>query len=109
MQFLSTIALVATLTVASAIPTGDSTTCSPEQANKCCTGLTSGILNLNVLPALCVSLLGSCNNQAACCETNGIMAQAENAYTRWSWGTLFSMEDFMDKALSGQTHSLAQK
>ncbi|KAB8074596.1 hypothetical protein BDV29DRAFT_156480 [Aspergillus leporis] len=73
MQFLSTIALVVTLTVVSATPTGGSPSqCKAEQANKCCTGLTNGILNLNVLPALCLPLVGSCNNQAACCETNGI-------------------------------------
>ncbi|KAB8075088.1 hypothetical protein BDV29DRAFT_155974 [Aspergillus leporis] len=73
MQFLYTIALVATLSAVNATPTKDvPSQCTTTQANMCCTGLTNGILNLNVLPALCLPLVGSCNNQAACCETNGI-------------------------------------
>ncbi|KAF7594177.1 hypothetical protein BBP40_010026 [Aspergillus hancockii] len=76
MNFLSAIAFVATLTAVSATPTGSiPSRCAPEQANKCCTGLTNGFWNLNVLPEFCPPLVGSCNNQAACCETNGILGQ----------------------------------
>lgn len=55
MQFLSTIALFATVGAVIAMPNGGSgSQCTTEQANKCCTGLTDGLLNLNVLSALCV-------------------------------------------------------
>lgn len=55
MQFLSTIALFATIGAVVAMPNGGSgSQCTTEQANKCCTGLTDGLLNLNVLSALCV-------------------------------------------------------
>ncbi|KAB8231361.1 hypothetical protein ETB97_001540 [Aspergillus alliaceus] len=72
MQFRSVITLLAAATAVTATPGGGESQCSPEQANKCCSGLTNGILNLNVLPALCLPLLADCNNQVACCESNGI-------------------------------------
>lgn len=55
MQFLSTVALFATIGAVIAMPNGGSgSQCTTEQANKCCTGLTDGLLNLNVLSALCL-------------------------------------------------------
>jgi hypothetical protein len=55
MQFLSAIALFATIGAVAAMPNGGTgSQCTTEQANKCCTGLTNGILNINLLPALCV-------------------------------------------------------
>ncbi|GAB1196628.1 hypothetical protein APSETT444_005902 [Aspergillus pseudonomiae] len=86
MQFRPVIALLAVATAVAAAPCdscdgGDSggsggsdsgSQCSSNQESKCCSGLTQG-LNLNILPALCLPLLGSCNNQVACCESNGIV------------------------------------
>ncbi|KAE8371891.1 hypothetical protein BDV26DRAFT_298366 [Aspergillus bertholletiae] len=84
MQFRSAIAFLAVATAISAAPcnsceggdsgsSGDSgSKCSNNQELKCCTGLTNGILNLGILPALCLPLLSKCNNQAACCESNGL-------------------------------------
>ncbi|KAF7597174.1 hypothetical protein BBP40_009513 [Aspergillus hancockii] len=76
MQFRSVIALLTAVTAVSAAPGGGDgdfeSQCSTEQANKCCNGLTNGLLNIDILPALCLPLVGTCNNQAACCETNGI-------------------------------------
>ncbi|KAE8153708.1 hypothetical protein BDV25DRAFT_136647 [Aspergillus avenaceus] len=73
MYFKSIIALLAVTTAASCAPSGgDDSQCTTDQANRCCTGLTNGILNIDILPTLCLPLLGSCNNQVACCETNGI-------------------------------------
>ncbi|KAJ5648808.1 uncharacterized protein N7484_002531 [Penicillium longicatenatum] len=73
MHFMSAIVCFATVSAVAAIPTGGTESqCTTSQANKCCSSLTNGILNINILPALCVPLLGACNNQAACCESNGI-------------------------------------
>ncbi|KAB8071947.1 hypothetical protein BDV29DRAFT_192905 [Aspergillus leporis] len=76
MQFHSVIALLATLSAVSAAPGGgggdSDSQCTTEQANKCCTGLLEGILNIGILPGLCLPLVGSCNNQVACCEANGV-------------------------------------
>ncbi|KAJ5117598.1 hypothetical protein N7448_011230 [Penicillium atrosanguineum] len=73
MHIFSTIALFATIGAVNAIPNGGSESqCTTSQANKCCTELTKGILNINILPTLCVPLIDTCNNQAACCETNGV-------------------------------------
>ncbi|OGM48272.1 hypothetical protein ABOM_002138 [Aspergillus bombycis] len=90
MQFRPVIALLAVATAVSAAPCdscdgGDSggsggsdsgSQCSSNQESKCCSGLTQG-LNLNILPALCLPLLGNCNNQVACCESNGIVRTPE--------------------------------
>ncbi|KAJ5117461.1 hypothetical protein N7448_011471 [Penicillium atrosanguineum] len=55
MHVFSTIALFATIGAVSAIPSsGSGSQCTTSQANKCCTELTKGILNINILPALCV-------------------------------------------------------
>ncbi|RAH55784.1 hypothetical protein BO85DRAFT_451027 [Aspergillus piperis CBS 112811] len=73
MNFSQILVVLATIGLASAVPaTSDASQCTTSQANSCCTSLTNGILNVNVLPALCVPLVGNCNNQAACCTTNGI-------------------------------------
>ncbi|KAJ5261102.1 hypothetical protein N7478_011697 [Penicillium angulare] len=73
MNSLSKIVILMAASTVTAIPSGGGTSqCTTEQANKCCTGLTDGILNIEILPALCLPLVGSCNNQAACCETNGV-------------------------------------
>ncbi|KAJ5876496.1 uncharacterized protein N7529_002080 [Penicillium soppii] len=73
MHGLSSVVLFATISMVTAVPTGGTgSQCTTEQANKCCTGLTHGILNIGVLSGLCVPLIGNCNNQAACCESNGI-------------------------------------
>lgn len=66
MQFRSVIALLAVATAVTAAPcdscdggdSGDSgSQCSTNQEMKCCTGLINGILNLNILPALCLRKL----------------------------------------------------
>ncbi|EAW12038.1 uncharacterized protein ACLA_007980 [Aspergillus clavatus NRRL 1] len=76
MQFKSVLAVFAAAAVASAAPGGGTPSqCTTEQANKCCTGLLNGLLNINILPALCLPLVGTCNNQAACCESNGIVSR----------------------------------
>ncbi|KAJ5549362.1 hypothetical protein N7513_006596 [Penicillium frequentans] len=73
MQFISAIVFLATFGAVAAVPTGETgSQCSSSQSLECCSGLTKGILNINVLPALCVPLLDACNNQAACCESNGV-------------------------------------
>ncbi|KAJ5301890.1 hypothetical protein PENANT_c002G05806 [Penicillium antarcticum] len=73
MHFVPAITFLAAIGTVIAVPTGGSESqCTTDQANKCCTSLTNGILNINILPALCVPLLDTCNNQAACCESNGI-------------------------------------
>ncbi|GKZ35937.1 hypothetical protein AbraIFM66950_006772 [Aspergillus brasiliensis] len=73
MYFSQVLVLVATFGLASAMPAdSDPSQCTQSQANSCCDTLSNGILNVNVLPSLCVPLVGSCNNQAACCQTNGV-------------------------------------
>ncbi|KAJ6119116.1 hypothetical protein N7471_013067 [Penicillium samsonianum] len=55
MHFLSAIAIFVTLGAVSAAPNGGTgSQCTTEQANKCCTGLTKGVLNIDILPALCL-------------------------------------------------------
>ncbi|KAJ5541858.1 hypothetical protein N7494_006934 [Penicillium frequentans] len=54
MHFTSAIVLFATVGAVAAIPTGGTESqCTTSQANKCCSSLTSGILNIDILPALC--------------------------------------------------------
>ncbi|KAI2822493.1 hypothetical protein CBS63078_569 [Aspergillus niger] len=85
MNFTHILAVLATIGLASAAPANsDPSQCTTAQANSCCTSLTNGILNVNVLPALCVPLVGNCNNQAACCETNGILKPEREVYFRAS-------------------------
>ncbi|KAE8367044.1 hypothetical protein BDV27DRAFT_124578 [Aspergillus caelatus] len=69
MQFRSVIALLAAATAVTAAPcdscdggdsgdSGDSgSQCSSNQEMKCCSGLTNGILNLDILPVLCLRKL----------------------------------------------------
>lgn len=58
MHVLSSVVLLATISVVTAVPTGGTASqCTTEQANKCCTGLTDGVLNIGVLSGLCVRML----------------------------------------------------
>jgi hypothetical protein len=57
MHGLSSVVLFATISMVTAVPTGGTgSQCTTEQANKCCTGLTHGILNIGVLSGLCVRM-----------------------------------------------------
>jgi hypothetical protein len=57
MHGLSSVVLFAAISVVTAVPTGGTgSQCTIEQANKCCTGLINGILNIDVLSGLCVRM-----------------------------------------------------
>ncbi|KAJ6151645.1 hypothetical protein N7470_007242 [Penicillium chermesinum] len=58
MHSLSTVLMLMAATAVSALPGGGGggspSQCTTAQANKCCTGLSLDILNIDVLPGLCL-------------------------------------------------------